>query len=293
VPASSKGEALIAVNPLPGPLGAEVAFDYHGEWDDDTRTALRETFRRYHLILLRAPDLLVAKQIELIETLGLEPDRWLDGEKFGYLSNSLKSAPNDGQHSAYLYHSDLIWKPEPISAISLYATAVPSEPSPTFFASGVGAAAALPDDLRAQWAREQAMFLIDFNGGDTRYNEETASPEAPRATHPILFDDAISQRTSLIIDSLFMVKIVGREREEGESIRRRAHEYLYDTGNVYRHDWHVGDLVVWNNVALQHAREQLPEKGERTFRRVSGTRSGGISGWETNYKKAKQAASSG
>jgi alpha-ketoglutarate-dependent taurine dioxygenase len=224
---------LIAVNPLPGPLGAEVAFDYNGEWDDDTAAALREAFGRYHLILLRAPDLLVAKQIEFMQTLGLEPDKWLDGEKFGYLSNSLKSAPNDGQHSAYLYHSDLMWKPAPISAISLYAIAVPSEPSPTFFASGVGAAAALPDHLRAQWASE-----------------------------------------------------------EGESIRRRAHEYLYDAGNVYRHDWRVGDLVAWNNVALQHARERLPGEGERTFRRVSGTRSGGISGWETNYKKANQAVSS-
>jgi alpha-ketoglutarate-dependent taurine dioxygenase len=208
---------LIAVHPLPGPLGAEVTFGYNGEWDDDIRSALREAFRHYHLILLRAPDLLVTKQIELIEALGLEPDCWLDGEKFGYLSNSLKSAPNDGQHSAYLYHSDLMWKPDPISAISLYAIAMPSEPSPTFFASGVGAAAALPDDLRAQWASEQAMFLIDFNGGDTRYSEETASPEAPRATHPILFDDAISQRTSLIIDSLFMVKIIGVESEEGRA----------------------------------------------------------------------------
>jgi alpha-ketoglutarate-dependent taurine dioxygenase len=284
---------LIAVHPLPGPLGAEVTFGYNGEWDDDIRSALREAFRHYHLILLRAPDLLVTKQIELIEALGLEPDCWLDGEKFGYLSNSLKSAPNDGQHSAYLHQSDLMWKPDPISAISLYAIAMPSEPSPTFFASGVGAAAALPDDLRAQWASEQAMFLIDFNGGDTRYSEETASPEAPRATHPILFDDAISQRTSLIIDSLFMVKIIGVESEEGESIRRRAHEYLYDPGNVYCHHWQVGDLVVWNNVALQHAREKLPGEGERTFRRVSGTRNGGISGWETNYKKANQPVLSG
>jgi alpha-ketoglutarate-dependent taurine dioxygenase len=216
---------LIAVHPLPGPLGAEVTFGYNGEWDDDIRSALREAFRHYHLILLRAPDLLVTKQIELIEALGLEPDCWLDGEKFGYLSNSLKSAPNDGQHSAYLYQSDLMWKPDPISAISLYAIAMPSEPSPTFFASGVGAAAALPDDLRAQWAS--------------------------------------------------------------------AHEYLYDPGNVYCHHWQVGDLVVWNNVALQHAREKLPGEGERTFRRVSGTRNGGISGWETNYKKANQPVLSG
>jgi alpha-ketoglutarate-dependent taurine dioxygenase len=276
---------LITVTPLAGPVGAQVSFDYNGDWDEQVVDTLRQTFERYHLLLLKAPDLKVEKQIELIETLRLEPDEWRDGEKYGYLSNSRKSAPNDGQHSAYLYHSDLMWKPQPISAISLYAVAVQSEPSPTFFASGVGAAAALPEDLRDAWSREEAMFLIDFNGGDARYSEETASPEAPRAVHGVLFEDVISQQMSLIIDSLFMVKIMGLGRDQSEALRDRAHEYLYAEDNVYRHDWQVGDLVVWNNIALQHARKKLPDAGERTFRRVSGTRSGGITGWETNYKK--------
>jgi taurine dioxygenase len=276
---------LITVIPLAGPIGAQVSFDYNGDWDGQVVDTLRQTFERYHLLLLKAPDLKVEKQIELIETLRLEPDKWRDGEKYGYLSNSRESAPNDGQHSAYLYHSDLMWKPQPISAISLYAVAVQSEPSPTFFASGVRAAAALPEDLRNAWSKQEAMFLIDFDGGDTRYSEETASPEAPRAVHSVLFEDVISQQMSLIIDSLFMVKIMGMDRDQSEALRDRAHEYLYAEGNVYRHDWQAGDLVVWNNVALQHARNKLPDAGERTFRRVSGTRSGGITGWETNYKK--------
>jgi taurine dioxygenase len=269
---------------LEGDIGAEISFDYHGEWDDKLVAEIRDIFRTRHLILLRAPDLEPEEQIRLVESLGLAPDEWSDGRKFGFLSNNLKSAPNDGQHNAYLYHSDLMWKDEPIAAISLYAMVIPDEPAPTLFASGVRAAARLPQDLRAEFAKEKALFLIDFKGGDTRYSEETASAEAPRATHSILYDDPVSGQQSLIIDSLFMDKIVGMEHGESERLRARAHDYLYADGNVYRHDWQVGDLVVWNNVALQHARPMLPEQGERTHRRVSGTYHQATKAWEATFR---------
>ena len=71
-------------------------------------------------------------------------------------------------------------------------------------------------------------------------------------------------------DQLFMDIVVGWEREESERARRVAHEHLYTPDNVYRHEWQVGDLVVWNNLSLQHGRPQLPGTGERTHRHVLG-----------------------
>jgi taurine dioxygenase len=275
----------VDVRTLDGNIGAEVSFDYHGEWSDDDVDTLRQTFRDRHLLLLRAPDLEPDEQIKLVETMGLAVDEWKDGRKFGFLSNSLKSAPNDGQHNAYLYHSDLMWKDEPIAAISLYALVIPDEPSPTLFASGVGAAESLTDEAREEFGNAEGLFLIDFTGGDTRYSEKSASPDAPRAVHPLLYDDPVSGKKSLIVDGLFMDTIVGKDREETEAIRARAHEFLYAPGNVYRHDWQVGDLVLWNNVALQHSRPPLPETGERTHRRVSGTHDHSTKQWESHFRR--------
>jgi alpha-ketoglutarate-dependent taurine dioxygenase len=40
--------------------------------------------------------------------------------------------------------------------------------------------------------------------------------------------------------------------------------------NAYEHEWREGDLVVWDNLALQHSRRAIPlSRGERTFRRVA------------------------
>ena len=238
----------------------------------------------YHLLLFRDPDLAAEDQIRLVEALELVPDEWTNGDRFGFLSNQLAVAPNDGQHNAYLFHSDLMWKDQPINSISLYAMVIPEEPAPTIFASGVGAAADLPQDLRARVEDQEGLFLIDFTGGDKRYSEETASPEAPRAIQKVLYDDPISEQPSLVVDSLFFDKLVGWDRDESEELRAELHSYLYVPTNLYQHDWQVGDLVIWNNVALQHARPELPPTGERTHRRVSGTYRTGTTAWDASFR---------
>ena len=49
--------------------------------------------------------------------------------------------------------------------------------------------------------------------------------------------------------------------------------YVFPTlraGAVYEHHWQAGDLLVWNNVALQHARGNVFYSGApRTLRRVA------------------------
>jgi taurine dioxygenase len=275
------------ITPLDGAIGAEVTgLDLAGAWPDSPEQleAIRDAFRSRQLLLFRDPQLEAKDQVRLMEALGLVPDEWTDGEKFGFLSNQLAVAPNDGQHNAYLFHSDLMWKEQPISSISLYALVIPEGPSPTLFANGVAAAAALPMKLKDQIADRRGLFLIDFTGGDKRYREETASDEAPRSTQPLLYDDPVSGQTSLVVDSLFLDKVVDMDFDESEALRAELHSYLYDPSNVYRHDWTVGDLVIWNNVALQHSRPPLPDTGERTHRRVSGTIDSGITGWEATFR---------
>lgn len=266
-------------------LGAEVLdFDLPVEWSDEEIEEVRALFREHHLLLFRQPDLPDENHVALVDALGLVPDQWKDGRQHGILSNTRPEAPNYGKHNPYLYHSDLTWKPKPIAAISLYAMVLPDESSPTDFASGVAAAESIPDELRDRLQGVEGLFLIDFDGGDERYSEETASPEAPRANQPVLYPEPISGKTSLIIDQLFMDKLVGWDREESEQARRVAHEHLYAPTNTYRHEWQVGDLVVWNNLSLQHSRPALPGTGERTHRRVSGSHASGQTAWETSHR---------
>jgi taurine dioxygenase len=270
--------------PVSPALGVEVLdFDLPAEWSDDEIAELRGLFREHHLLLFRQPDLPAENQVALMKALGLKPDGWKDGNDYGILSNTRPEAPNYGKHNPYLFHSDLTWKETPIASISLYAMVLPKESSPTDFANGVRAAETIPPELHERFEDAEALFLIDFAGGDSRYSEESASPEAPRATQKVLYPEPISGKDSLIIDELFMDKVVGWSRDESEEARRIAHQHLYAPDNTYRHEWEVGDLVIWNNLSLQHGRPQLPSTDERTHRRVSGSHEGHHH-WEASHR---------
>ena len=170
------------ITPLDGAIGAEVTdLDLAGPWTDSPRLeAIREAFRSRHLLLFRDPQLEAKDQIRLVEALGLEPDEWTDGEKFGFLSNRLAVAPNDGQHNAYLYHSDLMWKEQPISSISLYALVIPDGPRTHLVRQRGRRCRRAAGGAQGQARRPSGALPHRLHRGRQRYREETASDEAPR-----------------------------------------------------------------------------------------------------------------
>jgi taurine dioxygenase len=91
-----------------------------------------------------------------------------------------------------------------------------------------------------------------------------------RDEHPIRFPDALAGEAAMLVDELYFDRFVDWELEESDAARHEIHEHVYAEHNTYIHDWQVGDLVVWDNIALQHGRRPVPDDGPRTLRRVVG-----------------------
>ena len=64
-------------------------------------------------------------------------------------------------------------------------------------------------------------------------------------------------------------RIIGWEPDRSEAVLAELFAVLYEPGNVVTHEWRSGDLVVWDNLALQHGRPEGTGSGERTLRRVA------------------------
>ena len=62
--------------------------------------------------------------------------------------------------------------------------------------------------------------------------------------------------------------IVGLDEPSSEALLAELWSELYAPTNVYTHHWRVGDLVVWDNIAVQHARDDVVGGSGRTLRRV-------------------------
>jgi alpha-ketoglutarate-dependent taurine dioxygenase len=65
-------------------------------------------------------------------------------------------------------------------------------------------------------------------------------------------------------------EIAGLPPDESEEVLGEVFAHLYDPEKLLNHEWHNRDLVVWDNLALQHARPNVAADGpRRTLRKVA------------------------
>jgi alpha-ketoglutarate-dependent taurine dioxygenase len=256
--------------PLSPALGASVeGLDLSQPFTPAEEDALRALMASYRLLLFRGQSIDVRDHVRLGRVFGpvLEEER----KGTGYVSNV---RPGGFVPEGVLwFHSDLAFTSEPCLGLSLYALDVPAA-CPTVYANAARAATLLPDDLRAEVSGRSALHLYDLAGqaGDVRYREASLGPEgplAPRYAHPVLLTHPVTGDDVLYVSRMQTGRILGVDDETGEDLVARLFDVLYDESNTYRHDWSVGDIVVWDNIALQHSRPVPPPHVPRTLHRVA------------------------
>jgi taurine dioxygenase len=130
----------------------------------------------------------------------------------------------------------------------------------------------LPDELQARVAGRQARHGHDEKypnrGGDDDVIDAVFT-DAKFVTREV---DRVHPRTgrkTLYVSQQVTQEIVGLSPEENEELLEQLFAHLYAPDNVYAHEWRTGDLVVWDNQALQHARSTVALDGPtRTLRKV-------------------------
>jgi taurine dioxygenase len=253
---------------LPGPIGAEVTgLDLAGPLAAGEQGALRRAFEARHLLLFRAPGLGDREHVRLAGCFGPVYDEYGDGRGWHFVSNVRRDAIIG--HGPLLFHSDLAFTPEPTLGLSLYAVDVPADGAPTRFANAVRACERLPGDVRARLEGLHAHHLFDLTtqAGGARYREATLPAGEPRARHPLVLRHPRSGRPILYASEMQTDRIDELPASEGEALLQQLFAALYAPDNVYEHRWRNGDLLIWDNLALQHGRNapDLP----RTLRRVT------------------------
>lgn len=250
-------------------LGVEVrGLDLREPLDPDTQRQLRALFDTRHLLVFPGQLLNGDEQRRVAAAFGHPLDESADHRGYTYVSN----VRPDGviREGALLFHSDLAFTDHPLDGISLYAVEVPIDGAPTRWANAVRAAERLPAALRAVVANRRAVHVFDLRDarGDRRFRIAELPPSAPRAAHPVLLEHPRTGATILFVSEMQTDAIVGLEPDESEDVLRALRALLYAPDNIYEHRWHPGDLVVWDNLALQHGRGDIPVVEPRTLRRV-------------------------
>jgi alpha-ketoglutarate-dependent taurine dioxygenase len=269
----------LEVRDLHPAVGAEISgLEPKIPLDDATLTQLRDLFDERSVLVFHDLDIDEDFQRYLVFALiGQEPPAQAP-EHQGRSGPMLVSNKADGGAAPYgrlLFHCDTMWAESPQPIISLYGVQVVDSSAPTQFVSMGAAWDALPDDLRTRVADLRASHgqleggYPNRGGGDdvqdTHFDQSrsTVTPVArlhPRTGRPMLY---VSQQCT--------IEILDLPEDEMEELLAELFEHLYAPERVLEHHWRQGDLVIWDNVAVQHGRGPVDLNGaERTLRKVFG-----------------------
>jgi taurine dioxygenase len=245
--------------PLHEGFGAEViGIDLMSETRPEDIDALVEGFDRFQLLLIRnqAP-IPPERQVQIAGWFGECVDS-TGGRSWGTMDNE-----NPAGSIRLSFHSDLTYTDSPVKAISLHALELPAAGASTAYVSGVHAWATLPADRQE--------VIAPFTLRHT-YTSQLSS-EMPRfeADHPVRLHHPRTGQPVLLVTEMHADRIYELDVEESDRLLAELKAHIYSPHNIYVHHWQRYDLVVWDNLAVQHARTDQADiaDGRRLLQRVA------------------------
>jgi alpha-ketoglutarate-dependent 2,4-dichlorophenoxyacetate dioxygenase len=282
----------LALRPLGNQFAAEaVGIDLNGGVDDNDVAAICRAIDEYSVLVFRDQSLSDARlrdfaamfgPLEIGRAAARPGRRRLAIPQIGDISNlnedhqvrDLFDRRRLDSLGNRLWHTDASYMPVPVVLGMLHAVALPP-PSPfgngeTEFADMRAAYDALPDATKSAindlvvehdifWSRGQIGFT-EFPQGER--DQYPPSPQRLVRTHPG------SKRKTLYL-SAHASHIIGWPVADGRLLLLDLNTHATEARFVYRHEWRVGDLVIWDNRCTMHRGRPHDETEARDLRRAT------------------------
>jgi taurine dioxygenase len=256
------------IEPMPQGFGAEVAdFDLlEGRAADDV-ARLQAEFQRHHLYVFRGGSPIPPeRQLEITGWFGsVGVNQGSDGKPWTVLDN----AEPEGSHQLP-FHTDISFMEHPLGGISLHPLALPAGETSTTYVSNAVGWDALPPETQA-FLRGRTVQHYYANGADMAMDWPVFE-----YWHPACLPHPVSGRPLLYVTEHHVEQIERMDAAAGSALLQDLFAVLYAPQRRYEHIWRAGDLVLWDNFAVQHARTQAadPGEGQRILQRVSWGKAG-------------------
>ena len=270
------------VKPLSPVFGAQIEGLDLAQLDDAAFTQLYATWLKHHVLVLRdqtVNDTQFEAFSARLGTLDPPPNQGA-GRKSppGFPNLYVVSNKKDGAGEPIgalgdgeaAWHTDMSYLEDPPAASMLISRILPAWGGDTFFCSMPGALASLPATLRARIAHVQIKHDGTYDSGGTirkgmQANDDPATSAG--ALHPAIITHPESGVQSLYLGRRRNAYVAGLPLKESEALLDELWTYSALPENLYRHQWRVGDVVLWDNRTTMHRRDAFDPASERTMHR--------------------------
>jgi alpha-ketoglutarate-dependent 2,4-dichlorophenoxyacetate dioxygenase len=268
---------------------AEVSpVDLRRVHDAGTLARIRSGMDEYAVLVFRDQPFADSEQLEFAQRLdgllhtklginALQKNRF-GHEALGDISNLDENGEimqSDNRRRMYslgnrLWHTDASFQDPPGRYSILSAKVVPPVAADTEYADMRAAYDTLPAEIKAQCEGLRVHHSIAHSRQTLGFEFTESEQEALKgAIHPLIRTIPRSHRRSLYVAS-HASRIVDWPVPEGRLLLRDLIEHATQPEFVYRHEWRVGDLVIWDNRATMHRGRPFDDtKYRRELRRVT------------------------
>jgi alpha-ketoglutarate-dependent 2,4-dichlorophenoxyacetate dioxygenase len=264
------GAMGITVHPFETGFAAEVrGLDLSRPLTREVFEAWNAAFEEHHVLVLHDQAFSDVQHIAFSEWFGPleefpDPKEWA-GDDMPMLirvsnvdrrTNAIKDVDEPGHKSFTLgtsdWHIDSSYKKVPSKCSLLYAREVPPRGGDTMFANLEAAYAALPEAKKREI--DNLVIIHDFQYTRTRFGLPPRPAEIQAKTPPVkhpLVHKVAGGRKSMLLGS-HAATIDGMEPGAARRLLDELTEWSTQPRFTYRHQWRVGDLVMWANRTTMH-----------------------------------------
>jgi taurine dioxygenase len=273
---------MLTVTRLGKHLGARITgVDLSQPLDDATFARISKAFFDNEVVVFPRQKLTPEQHIAFTRRFGAlehhvrKEARLPDHPEIFILSNILDDGGKaiGAQDAGRFWHSDLSYKREPSLLSALYAVTIPVRDGKplgdTRFASTTAAYEALPETMKQRLQRLKNLHSYrdyrlknyaaqqeDLRRGIRTVQEHAPTPEqlasVPDMATPVVRTHPVTGRRGLFVSEGHTSHMADMPREEGDALLRQLYAHITQPEFVYTHSWAPGDLLLWDNIAVQH-----------------------------------------
>jgi alpha-ketoglutarate-dependent taurine dioxygenase len=170
----------------------------------------------------------------------------------------------------FFWHIDRTDSDVPPFLTMLNAKRLPDTGGDTEFANTYAAYEALPEADKALIEQLKVVHKVEASFRfvpDLSDQQRAAFRAHEPKVHPLVWRHR-DGRKSLIL-STSGAEVVGMEASEGEALLQRLMDWATQPRFVYRHQWQLGDVVMWDNTGTMHKAQPYAEDSGRLLHRTT------------------------
>jgi taurine dioxygenase len=277
---------MLTVNPLSMPFVGEInGADLRQPASPDIFEQILKAWASYPVLVFRDQDLSMDQQQAFAAGFGTLQSRARPMTERGANASAnpnvmlvtnvadANGKPLGNQQNAYEFHSDGCFNEYPALATLLYGIEVPEHGGETLFVSMSQVYEALAAATRKRLSGKLAVnyYFVEYAGqAEAKSDASAEARQKPRhSIHPMVIAHPLTTRPMIFVNRHNTREIVGMDPDEAQPLLEEIFDTVERPDFIYAHKWRRGDLVVWDNRAVQHARADYPVNERRMLRRFA------------------------